>query len=177
MDEYYHWLLDKVGCIDEKAYKYDRLLRYLHSVEFVYSIGNDRNRAIDGLNLRDDFMSENNLRGYIEGPCSVLEMLVAFSIRIEICITGEPGNDDFGRWFWVMLRNLELIEPENGREGCKNEYHFDLEEVKNRVNKFLFRGYDRNGRGGVFPLSHSKTNLREVELWYQMQWYLSEHDW
>lgn len=168
--EYFEWLLEKVD-FDNDHCGYEELLRYLHSVEFTSRIPKDENRVIDGLNLRDEFMCDRNIDGYIEGPCSVLEMLVAFSIRIEMDITGDPGNDDLSRWFWVMLDNLGLLKYD--------DRHFDEEEVEEIVNIFLERKYSRDGRGGLFPLFHPKTNQRETELWYQMQRYLTEHsrDW
>lgn len=169
--DYYNWLLDKINFKDSDHCKYGKLMRYLRSVEFTSRVPKDENRIIDGLNLRDDFMYEQNVKGYIEGPCSVLEMLVAFSIRIEIDITGDPGKDDLGRWFWVMIRNLGLLEY--------TDRHFDIDEVDSIIEKFINRKYTRDGRGGLFPLFHPKTNQRETELWYQMQRYLTEHshDW
>lgn len=169
--DYFDWLLEKVDFNHNGHSHYEELLRYLNSVEFTSRIPKDENRTIDGLNLRDDFMDERNINGYIEGPCSVLEMLVAFSIRIELDITGEPGEDDLSRWFWVMLKNLGLLKYDDD--------NFDLEEVENIVKIFLERKYFRDGRGGLFPLFHPKTNQRETELWYQMQRYLTEHshDW
>lgn len=169
--DYFDWLLEKVDFNHNGHDCYEELLKYLNSIEFTSRIPKDENRTIDGLNLRDDFMDERNINGYIEGPCSVLEMLVAFSIRIELDITGDPGEDDLSRWFWVMLKNLGLLKYDDD--------NFDLEEVENIVKIFLERKYFRDGRGGLFPLFHPKTNQRETELWYQMQRYLTEHshDW
>ena len=168
---YFEWLLDKVNFNEREHRNYKELMRYLHSVAFTSKIPKDENRIIDGLNLRDDFMDEEDVRGYLSGPCSILEMMVAFSIRIEIDITGDPGKDDLGRWFWVMIKNLGLLEYD--------DRHFDEEKVGEITHIFLSRSYSKSGKGGLFPLYHPKTNQRETELWYQMQKYLSEHtrDW
>lgn len=165
--EYFNWLLEKVDFDTREHRKYRKLLEYLHSIAFTSKIPKDGNRIIDGLNLREEFLEEENIHGYLEGPCSILEMLVAFSIRIELDITGDPGNDDLSRWFWVMLRNLGALKFDNK--------HFDKTALDDIIEVFISRKYTRDGRGGLFPLFHPKTNQRETELWYQMQRYLSEH--
>lgn len=167
LDRYFEWLLQKIESSEYDYHDYYQLLYYLNSVEFEATVPNDNNRIIDGLNLRDEFLSEQRFPGYIGGPCSMLEMLVAFSIRIELDITGDPGSDDLGRWFWVMLDNAKLLRYDDD--------NFDLGEIGLIVEKIVGRKYKRNGIGGFFPVFHSNKNQREVELWYQMQAYLSEN--
>lgn len=164
---YYFWLLKKVGITNPEKCNFDDLFRYLHTIEFIDTVPNDRNRVIDGLNLREEFLNECNISGYLEGPCSMLEMLVAFSIRIELDITGDPGSDDLGRWFWVMLENSGLKKF--------NNRHFDEEEIDKIVDILLNRRYKQDGEGGFFPLLHPRKDQRGVELWFQMQAYLSEN--
>ena len=38
--------------------------------------------------------------------------------------------------------------------------------------RFLNREYSSNGEGGLFVINNCKYDLREVEIWYQMCWYL-----
>ena len=64
----------------------------------------DRNRALDGLALRDKY-------GYSgdpdEEPCTVLEMLIALSLRIENqFMTNYDEGDRTSMWFWIMITNI-----------------------------------------------------------------------
>jgi hypothetical protein len=79
---------------------------------------------------------------------------------------GDPdiGNRT-GRWFWEMISNLGLF--------CMDDYNFDLKYVDEVVTKFLDRDYLSNGEGGLFIINDAIKDLREVEIWYQMMWYLS----
>ena len=52
---------------------------------------------------------------------------------------------------------------------------FDRDYVEDIVQKFLDRKYSRNGDGGLFTVNRSRYDLRSVEIWYQMCWYLDEN--
>ena len=34
------------------------------------------------------------------------------------------------------------------------------------------REYDSDGKGGLFTVKQSKYDMRTVEIWWQMNWYL-----
>ena len=53
---YFNWLYDRVckGRSHDRV-SYRKLFKYLHQVEFIFSIPNDANRAEDGINLRYRF--------------------------------------------------------------------------------------------------------------------------
>jgi hypothetical protein len=131
----------------------------------------DSNRYDDGTDLRFRFCYENDLDSsliseYLDNrPCSVLEMLIALSVRIEehIMYDQEIG-DRTGQWFWGMIKNLGL--------GSMDDVHFDRRYAENVIWRFLNRGYDRNGKGGLFTIDNCKNDLRDVEIWYQACWYL-----
>ena len=104
--EYFEWLYDLV-CDNRysEGYSYRKLLSYLHDVEFTYTIPKDSNRAEDGLDLRYRFAYNTGreyAEEYLDGPCSVLEMMVALAIRCEECIMDDPkyGNRT-GQWFGI----------------------------------------------------------------------------
>jgi hypothetical protein len=42
------------------------------------------------------------------------------------------------------------------------------------LDRFLDRDYEPDGRGGLFRVKHTDEDLRFVEIWYQMNWYLDE---
>ena len=49
---------------------------------------------------------------------------------------------------------------------------YDRRYVDTVISRFLNRDYEPNGRGGLFTVRNRKEDLREVEIWYQLQWFL-----
>lgn len=84
---YFEWMYSLV-CDDEPSYR--ELFHFLHGVDFTYTIDMDGNRFDDGINLRYRFADESGYNGrmvakYLDScPCSVLEMLLALAIRLEV---------------------------------------------------------------------------------------------
>ena len=174
-NEYFDWMCELIG--DDRHYRYNsyiRLLLYLNEIEFTYILEMDSNRAVDGIDLRYRFAYEKNYsREYIKKyldirPCSVLEMMVALSFSCEESVMDDPdiGNRT-GQWFWGMIDNLCL---DNMTDDNFNEFYID--EV---ITRFLNRDYKANGEGGLFTLKHCDKDLRDVDIWYQMMWYLVEN--
>lgn len=169
INEYFEWLYNLVcGKRYSKHISYRKLLIYLHKVMFRYSIPKDSNRAEDGVDLRRRFalmQGDDSLDEYLEGPCSVLEMMVALSIRCEECIMDDPlMGDRTGQWFWGMIVNLNL--------GAMTDNRFNKEYVRDVVDRFLDREYEPNGDGGLFTIRHCDEDLRFVEIWVQLLWYI-----
>ena len=79
-------------------------------------------------------------------------------------------NDEIGDrtplWFWGMIGNLGLREM--------TDDIFDESVVDEITERFLTRDYSYNGRGGLFYVSKPRMDMRDVEIWYQMMWYLDE---
>ena len=168
-DEYFEWMCELIcGNRYAEAVSYRKLLAYLRSIEFTYSIPRDKNRAEDGLDLRYRFAYETNIKhaeDYIHGPCSVLEMMVALAIRCEENIMDDPSyGNRTGQWFWGMIVNLGL--------GFMTDSRFDEQFVDDIIFRFLNREYEPDGKGGLFTVRNCKYDLRTVEIWYQMCWYL-----
>lgn len=163
---YKQWLFDIV-CKDlfSKNISYNRLLSYLSHREFTTIIPNDMNRAEDGIDLRyryqmvtDEYISRSE-------PCSVLEMMIALSIRCEESIMDNPAyGDRTAQWFWGMIRTLGLYSMTDDR--------FDIGYVDSVIDRFLNREYEPNGEGGLFKINNCKYDLRKIEIWYQLCWYL-----
>lgn len=165
-DEYFEWMFDLV-CEGRYArgISFRKLLRYLHDVEFTYIIPNDSNRAEDGIDLRRRFSYETYILGR-DDPCSVLEMLIALSIRCEESIMDDPRiGDRTSQWFWRMITNLGLSSMTDDR--------FDERIVDNVIDRFLNREYEPDGRGGLFTVRYCDYDLRDVEIWIQLGWYLN----
>lgn len=170
-NEYFTWLISLV-CKNRysNSVSFKRLLSYLHDTEFRYLLELDGNRAEDGIDLRYRFSTESDLEDadlYLDGPCSVLEMMIALSIRCEDTITddGDIGNRT-KQWFWGMITNLGL--------GSMSDDRFDELYVRDTVERFLNREYEPDGNGGLFTIRNCEYDLRDVEIWYQLCWYLDK---
>ena len=169
-DEYFEWLYDLVSKNDPQSFR--KLLMYLHKIEFKWVLSRDRNRAEDGKDLRSRFAvtkySEDEYEDVIYilgGPCSVLEMMVALAVRCEETIMDDPlKGDRIGQWFWSMASNLGLCPM--------TDNNFDRQFVDETVSRFLDRDYEPDGRGGLFTIKDCPRDLRTVEIWYQLCWYL-----
>lgn len=169
-NEYFKWMYQQLVKPSYGSYKI--LLCQLHGINFYNLIDMDADRAEDGINLRYRFGYENGYESAMitscldNRPCSVLEMMVALAIKIEEQIMDDPdiGNRT-GLWFWKMIENL----------GLKNMHDavIDTDYVEEIIFRFLDRNYQRDGSGGLF-IVHGHGDLRNVEIWYQMLWYLND---
>lgn len=166
--EYFEWLYDIVsrGRYD-KDVSYRKLLSYLHSREFVYYVPRDKNRVMDGAELRHSFIGhDNSILETSPESCSVLEMMVALSIRCENSIMNDPSKGDrTQQWFWLMINNLGL--------GGMMDDLYDEKSVSKIIDRFIKREYSPNGKGGLFYIKNCDRDLRDVEIWFQLCWYLN----
>lgn len=158
---YFNWLCAKVLSPDTPVYV--DLLRIMHSTEFVWTIAGDKNRAEDGLELRDDFLSELRIDAdsdwYYQAP-SIFEVLYAFAKKA--CFqTDRPTRD----WFWNFVVNL-------GLDDFKRVHPDDVPVIEESLYIFVWRTYRENGHGGLFPMRKATQDQREVEIWYQFCDYL-----
>ena len=170
-EEYFEWMFVLVSDnLYSERISYGKLLMFLHDTEFRYTIARDGNRADDGENLRYRFAVEQGYEkdyfaDYIDRPCSVLEMMIALSIRCEEGIMDDPRIGDRTRqWFWGMINNLGL--------GSMTDSRFDIRYAKDVIERFLDHDYEPDGKGGLFTIRNCEYDLREVEIWYQLCWYL-----
>lgn len=169
VSDYFHWMYHLVsGDRYPEGLSFKKLLMHLHDTEFTYLIPRDENRAHDGIDLRRRYELITECYGvaeYLEGPCSVLEMMVALAIRCEENIMDDPSvGDRTGQWFWGMIVNLGL--------GSMNDHMYDERFVEESLMRFLNRDYEPDGKGGLFTVRDHRRDLRTVEIWYQLCWYL-----
>lgn len=169
---YFNWLCRVVASKDYPRRDYHELLHFLHEIPFTFTMVMDGNRAADGIDLRYRFGYECNIEeseiSYQIGtdPCSVLEMMVALSVRLESIMSDSDKGDRTSTWFWSMIENLGL--------GSMTNDIFDEMEVDRIIQRFLNRKYTKTGKGGLVRISRPRRDLRNVEIWYQMMWYLDE---
>lgn len=157
-------LMDIVHANDRPRGTYRYLLEKLYDTTFRWSVEMDKNREIDGLALRDQVMGYANA---MDEPCNVLEMLIALAQRCENDIMQDDTcGDRTYKWFWLMIDNLGL--------SSMTDKNYDENIVTHILSDFLDRKYDANGNGSIFYVHGSHKDLREVELWYQMCWFLNE---
>lgn len=167
-NEYFDWLCEQVDIMRfSKHVSYRRLLMRLHEIEFTWLIPFDDNRADDGIQLRRSFAlvrGDASLSDYIVGPCSVLEMMVALAIRCETTMDDDAVGDRTGQWFWGMIHNLGLSPMIDSA--------YDRTYIDKVITRFLNREYEPDGKGGLFTIKHCDRDLRTVEIWWQLSWYL-----
>jgi len=162
---YLDWLSEIAIPDVEQRDMYQKLLLALYSEDFYWSVKNDGNRAGDGENLRREFENETGYECEKEGPCSVLEVLVALAMDCEKNIMYDPDEGDrTGIWFWEMIENLGLSELD--------DWCFDIEYFDLVMRRFLDRRYTHDGVGGPFVIRGFRGDLRRIELWYQLNYYM-----
>ena len=171
-NEYFEWLHNLV-CVTNRpnVISFRKLLMYLHGVEFRYSIPMDENRASDGISLRWRFVYDNGYPDiyleYLAAPCSVLEMMIALAFKCEGFMDDPSIGDRFSQWFWHMVVSLGL--------GGMDDISFNKRVVRESIIRFLDHDYAPDGRGGLFTIPNYDRDLRHVEIWHQMCWYLDEY--
>lgn len=171
-NEYFEWLYDYV-CKNRvhKNVSYRKLFMMLHDTEFIFSIPNDVNRAKDGEDLRYRFclyLEEQegvSVPMPIQGPCSVLEMMIALAIRCEETIMDDTRyGDRTSQWFWNMMSTLGI--------GLMSDDIYDRDYVREKIDIFLRRNYEPDGKGGLFYIRNCPDDLRDYEIWTQLSWWL-----
>jgi hypothetical protein len=163
--EYFIWLCAKVMRVEvpTPSNTWWNLLRDLYNTEFIWVEPMDENRAEDGCELRTEFLGQV---GWSTDPewlrlgCSVLEMLIAFSRRASFQ-TGRSAKN----WFWEMIDNL-------GLKKFNDAVADPFSDIPNTLERFLWRTYEPDGTGGLFPLKNNINDQRKVEIWHQFCDYL-----
>lgn len=171
LDELYlQWLYTQVANarLKNPARTYWNVFRQLYRTEFVWIVGNDDNRIEDAKELRYEFLEANPHispdANWMDEGAAILEVLIALSRRLSFA--AERASS--AQWFWELLRNVEVDYPDS-------EYVMDVPtDVAYKLNVLNSRTYASNGKGGLFPLERTDTDQRQVEIWYQMQYYLIE---
>ena len=166
---YFHWLVS-IANLPE----YTRLLKELYLTPFKWTIPFDANRADDGVQLRYRFgriynIPDAQICAELDGTqCSMLEMMVALGIRTEEDIMSDAEfGDRVSFWIHVMISSLGL--------SSFNDHCFDALQVNYILERFLNHGYTKDGSGGLFyiPDLDPSRDMRTVEIWYQLNWYLN----
>ena len=166
---YFNWLCAKAVYVERPtpSSTYYKLLRQMQNTEFFWSVPMDDNRAADGLDLRREFLNESRYEAsqeWLHLGCSVLEMIIAFTRRAAF-VTERSARD----WFWQILENLELTD-------FNDSFFVSEQKVADILDRLIWRTYDYNGQGGMWPLRYPGHDQREVEIWYQFCEYLIDNE-
>lgn len=179
---YFDWLLMWV----ENSYEpggagtHKLLLRKLYELEFYATLERDEDRIRNGLDLRNQYSDECCVIPWDDeerySTCSVLEVMIAMCDDFEANVmSNDIYGNRFGKWFWAMIENCGL--------GFLNDAAFTHDAgnyIAAVMRRICDRRYEANGDGGFFPLRHPRGDMRKVDLWYQLQWYVTENfngDW
>lgn len=168
-NDYFAWICDLMCSRFPKGVSFNKLLYYLHNTEFIYVLPIDENRADNGINLRYRFSISytrvEDADSCIHAPCSVLEMMVALAFKMEETMDDPLMGDRTAQWFWNMVVSLGL--------GSMNDDRFDGKYVEETIERFLYRRYDSDGKGGLFTIRGCPDDLRDIDIWTQMCMYLN----
>jgi len=176
---YFDWLLEAVTCDLYAPGDYWYLLDILFDTEFYWTLDRDSNRADDGMHLRLLYSQEHPVEGHkllrsMPEFCTVLEMLIALAKRCENEVMYDPDQGDrTALWFWIMLENLGLTSY-NDRAFRRNHRRVD-QYVDDILTTFMYREFEPDGTGSIFRVKNVQADMRDTELWYQMQYYVNEN--
>lgn len=155
--------------------EYGKLINYLYSRIFYSIMDYDLNREIDGKELRISFVDESHKYTYrdaylyLSGNCRVLEMMVALALKCEEQIMHDFTIGDRSKiWFYTMICSLGLSEM--------TDENYDEQVVSEIIDRFLARKYDSNGSGGLFFVENCIEDMRNIDIWYQLNYYLRSLD-
>ena len=161
---------------DDMVKSHSLLLKTLFEKDFYYLNDLDANRASDGITLRNIYTSINDDCNVPEGNCSVLEMLIALSDRIEYQImTDDTYGDRTSLWFWTMLENLGISFVDDDTYNGESRSFIDA-----KVQKWLDRRFDKDGNGSIWTKIPSenadKRDFLSLDYWMQANICLSNFD-
>lgn len=173
VNDYFEWMYRLVCGEGGRDLSFRKLLMRLYDLDYQYTLPMDENRWTDGVQLRYRYGREHNIPDYVVAseldtrPCSMLEMMLALSLRCEETIMiDDHFGDRTGQWFWNMISSLGL--------GGETDRNFRASHVDAVVDRFNNRRYSPNGEGGLFRVNDRNINLLNMDIWYQMQAYIND---
>lgn len=119
------WLRKQV-CNEEEIQPYWCLFDVLYAFEFYWLLPLDESRAIDGKKMRVRYELDTKNDCDIDGPCRLLEMLLALSIRVrqDVLVGTEYDIHDV---FWLILKYIGIDDATN-YEYNENYIYSSIEE-------------------------------------------------
>lgn len=168
VEEYRDWLRGLVA--DPPGPYADLFFEVAWDTDYSFYIPNDVNRAADGLALRTHYGSESLEDLPDLGECRMLEFLIGVAYRLNEILYDFNEPNQVPQFFLMLLNNLDLF-PEDTIYASAKDAESDFLYSFHLINA---REYGMDGTGGLFPLTNPSGDQREVEVWYQLQEYVSE---
>lgn len=170
--EYFSWLCNFIEAGYDRPYAvYRKLLWRLYLTPFTSLDIYDNDRAADGKQLRLEYGGRIFADEHENSLCSMLEMMIAFSQRIEAPYLYKFNTERAYVWFWLMVQSLGL---DSYQDDC-----WDDEQTNNPVDiclcNFNYRARDSAGMmtNPLFRLSSPEKYNRT--LWDQMMAWVTEN--
>lgn len=176
--EYFEWLVSKVTspAVPDDA-QARNVLQVLRDIRIQgLPMADDAPRLEDGKQLRIDFIDETGMtvQSYDDvldpefGFCTVLELLVALSMRMDD-IMRDPLDpcSSVPSWFWGMVSTMvgQPFYPCSYWTFSVNTSAAVV--VAESSMKFLGRQYDPTGHNGNIFTDMSGVDLRAIDIWAQ----------
>lgn len=158
-------------CYDEQFWEYASLLRLLYTIPFRWTIPNDENRAVDGLDLREKYFKEHhkkptNIMVNDSDKCTVLEMLIGLACRVEYLLGDSQYGDNPHDWFWNIIFMMGL--------GDATEDDWDEDVAIKIIDNMMDRGYNPDGSGGgLFVVDNASIDFTKIEIWQQLSYFIN----
>lgn len=170
LPEYTGWL---EGLITDNGYKeYRYLLEKLNQIEAYFILDKDINRQTNALELRNDYIratGDYDILSVLPGSCTVLELLISMAFEADDVMFDNDIGSRPNQWFWLFIQNL-------GLDICTDDRFFSMEsQITNIITRWLDRRFSRNGDGSPWPRPRTQSDLRDIEMWYHMNWYLADN--
>lgn len=178
-ETYFDWLRSDAFSSRVNRREYEGCLRHLHDIPFYWTLWSDENRAGDALSFRQhdflgyqqdlDTLDQRWLHIWATAAPSVLEVLLGIARRWSTYFGG-----DIHYYFGHLFRNMEYDRSPGRVLGPAA-----AEVIRERTMVWLSRQFEPNGKGSPFPLQPDGVvehiDLRQVDIWGQMNAYSAQH--
>lgn len=182
--EYFEWLVSKVTspAVPDDA-QARIVLKVLRDIRIqALPMADDEPRLEDGKQLRMNFIDETGMpvQSYDDmldpgfGFCTVLELLVALSMRMDD-IMRDPLDpcSSVPSWFWGMVSTM-VGQPFYPCSYWTSSVDASTAAVVAETSmKFLGRQYDPTGHNGNIFVDMSGVDLRAIDIWAQACQFMS----
>ena len=131
---------------ERTPFPYETLFAVLAKTEFYTLVFRDENREADARTLRKTFTDRQKQDcSCLEGPVSLLEVMVALAMRMdgEICSTPRDGYRA-DKWFWMMIRNMDLLDQKDTSPDL------NIDKCVRNAKMVVERTYKDDGEGSLF---------------------------
>lgn len=176
-DAYFDWLKEQIMSDDiDELDDYGILITTLSVMPFTYVVEMDSNRMWDGLYLRNIFYDDHAaFEGELTQDCSLLEMLVGLAYRMANDVFSDLGKST-GDWFWEFMSNLGAdYYTDDILEGVFTKNHRNYrDDLIDLLRNFMDRKYKDSRSGNIFLFKKDPKDLKKIELWYQMHYYIEQ---